>query len=108
MNKVILIGRVGQTPEIKEKMAKFSLATKMGDKTTWHNCVTFSEKLIPVIQNYVKKGEQLALEGFISTNEVEKDGKKTIYFSIVVDKIELIGGGQKMENSTPEKPDLPF
>lgn len=83
LNRVTLIGRVGQTPEIRStqdgrEIANFSLATseswkdRNGDrqeKTEWHRLVVFSEGLIKVIKNYVDKGSLLAIEGKLQTRK---------------------------------------
>lgn len=88
VNKVILLGRVGKQPEIKQvgdnKVANFSLATsekfkdKKGDKvenTEWHN-VVFWGKQAELIEQYVGKGDELYIEGSIKTETYEKDGEK--------------------------------
>ena len=95
MNKVTLIGRLGQDPEIKEsksgkKYAKFSLATDDGwgdnEKTNWHNCVVLNEKLVEgMVEKYLVKGKPVVVEGSIDINVTEDDeGKKTYYNSIKV------------------------
>ncbi len=88
VNKVILLGRVGKQPEIKQvgenKVANFSLATseKFNDKngnkvenTEWHNIV-FWGKQAELIERYVNKGDELYIEGSIKTETYEKDGEK--------------------------------
>ena len=84
VNKVILIGNVGQDPEIKStgdgrELATFSLATteswkdknsgERKDKTEWHRIVVFSPGLVNIVKNYVKKGSKLYLEGQIQTRK---------------------------------------
>lgn len=84
INKVILIGNVGQDPEIRStqdgrEIANFSLATSENwkdkntgekrDKTEWHRIVIFSPGLIGVIKSYVKKGTKLYLEGSLQTRK---------------------------------------
>lgn len=78
LNKVTLIGNIGQSPEIRSlgdtrRVATFSLATKetWKDKTTdekkedtqWHKVVVFSQGLVRIIENYVKKGSKIYIEG---------------------------------------------
>ncbi len=84
INKVILVGNVGQEPEIKNtqdgrEIATFSLATsdnwkdkssgERKEKTEWHRVVVFSQGLVGVIKNYVKKGAKLYLEGQLQTRK---------------------------------------
>jgi len=94
MNRVILIGRVGQETQNTNGVVKFSLATdesykdKQGQKvskTAWHSCVAFG-KSGETISKYVKKGDLFAFEGKIDYNEHE--GKK--YTSIIVESFNLI------------------
>lgn len=92
MNNVVLVGRLGKDPEVKESVVKFAIATNDGfgknKKTNWHTCVVFG-KLKDIISNYVKKGNEIAISGSIDYYKSD-DGK---YFtSIVVRDITLIGG----------------
>jgi single-strand DNA-binding protein len=90
-NKVILIGRLGKDPEVKtvgsegNKVAEVSLATsetykdKSGEKqskTEWHKCI-FWGNIAGVIEQHLKKGSQIAVEGKIEYRTYEdKDGNK--------------------------------
>ena len=84
LNKVQLIGRLGADPEVKQmvngkSVARLSLATSQSwkdrntgekkEKTEWHRIVVFNEGLINVIQQYLKKGAQIYIEGQISTRK---------------------------------------
>ena len=84
LNKVLLIGRLGADPEIKQmvngkSVARLSLATSntwkdknTGDKkekTEWHRVVIFNEGLVNVVQQYVKKGAQVYIEGQLTTRK---------------------------------------
>ncbi len=84
LNKVMLIGNVGKDPEIRttqdgKEIANLVLATSetwrdktTGDKrekTEWHRIVIFSEGLVNVVKNYVKKGSKLFLEGSLQTRK---------------------------------------
>lgn len=86
VNKVILIGNVGRDPEIRRTndgrpIANISLATsktwrdrtsgERREKTEWHRVVVFSEGLCRVIEQYVKKGSKLYVEGELQTREWE-------------------------------------
>lgn len=84
VNKVILVGNVGQDPEIRttqdgREIANFSLATSESwkdkqsgekrEKTEWHRVVVFSQGLVGIIKNYVKKGSKLYIEGSLQTRK---------------------------------------
>ena len=84
LNKVLLIGRLGADPEIKQmvngkSVARFSLATsntwkdkntgEKKEKTEWHRVVIFNEGLVKVVQQYVKKGAQVYVEGQLNTRK---------------------------------------
>ena len=101
LNKVLLIGRLGADPEIKQmvngkSVARLSLATsntwkdkKTGErkeKTEWHRVVIFNEGLINVVQQYVKKGAQVYIEGQLSTRKWtdEKSGQEKYSTEIVL------------------------
>jgi len=84
LNKVLLIGRLGADPEIKQmvngkSVARLSLATNQSwkdkntgekkEKTEWHRIVVFNEGLVNVVQQYLKKGAQVYIEGQLSTRK---------------------------------------
>jgi len=84
INKVILVGNVGQDPEVRStqdgrEIVNFSLATSESwkdkatgekrDKTEWHRVVVFSQGLVGIVKNYVKKGTKLYLEGSLQTRK---------------------------------------
>jgi len=84
LNKVLLIGRLGADPEIKQmvngkNVARLSIATsntwkdkntgEKKEKTEWHRIVIFNEGLIGVVQQYVKKGAQVYIEGQLTTRK---------------------------------------
>jgi len=84
LNKVLLIGRLGADPEVKQmvngkSVARFSLATsntwkdkntgEKKEKTEWHRVVIFNEGLVKIIQQYVKKGSQVYIEGQLATRK---------------------------------------
>ena len=92
LNKVLLIGRLGADPEIKQmvngkSVARLSLATsntwkdkntgERKEKTEWHRVVIFNEGLVNVVQQYVKKGAQVYIEGQLTTRKW-KDEKSGI------------------------------
>ncbi len=84
INKVILVGNVGQDPEIRSiadgrEIANLSLATSESwkdkstgekkEKTEWHRVVIFSQGLVNIVKNYVKKGTKLYVEGSLQTRK---------------------------------------
>lgn len=103
VNKVTLIGRVGKDPEITKYdngiVAKFSLATfknwkdKKGEKqeqTEWHSIVAFG-RTAEVIRDYVKKGDQLYVEGEIHYDSYEnKEGNKVYYTEIRCQSLKML------------------
>jgi len=112
VNKVILVGNVGKDPEvqyIKEDIpvARFTLATsetykdKNGEKQTnteWHNIVVW-RGLAKVVENYVKKGSQLYVEGKISNRTYEKDGVTKYFTEIVVNNLQMLGSKDSTSSS---------
>jgi len=104
-NKVQLIGRLGQTPEIinlesGRKLAKFSLATNesyrnsKGEKvedTQWHNVVVWG-KLAEIVENYVEKGKEIAVEGKLTSRSYDdKEGVKRFITEVVCNELLLLG-----------------
>jgi len=103
VNKVILIGNVGADPEVKYvqtdvPVARFSLATsesykdKNGQRQTqteWHNVVVW-RGLAKVVEQYVKKGSKLYIEGKITTRQYEKDGVTKYFTDIVAREMKML------------------
>ena len=126
MNKVILVGNVGQEPEVKSvndrKVASFSLATsdtyknKQGEKATnteWHNIVIWGN-LCNIVEKYVKKGDRLLLEGKIAYETYEKDNEKKYFTKIVVNELKMLGikgessNSQSNDSNEDDTDDMPF
>ena len=132
LNKVLLIGRLGSDPEIKQmvngkSVARLSIATsntwkdkntgEKKEKTEWHRIVIFNEGLVNVVQQYVKKGAQVYIEGQLTTRKW-KDEKSGIdrystevilqgfnsTFKILSSKSNQIAS---LQDNTPEKSSLP-
>lgn len=89
LNKVQLIGHLGQDPEIRRTqdgraIANFSVATSESwrdrnsgerkEKTEWHKVVVFNEGLAKIAEQYLKKGAKVYVEGQLQTRKWEKDG----------------------------------
>lgn len=107
INKVILIGRLGQDPEVRYTtnggaVANFSLATneswtdKSGQKqerTEWHRVVVWG-KLAEICGQYLSKGRQAFIEGKLQTREWnDKDNNKRYTTEIVAQNVQFLGGG---------------
>ena len=105
-NKVQLIGNLGNAPEIVnlesgKKLAKFSIATNesyknaQGEKvqdTQWHNLVAWG-KTAEIIENYVNKGSEIAIEGKLTSRSYDdKDGVKRYITEVVVSEVLMLGG----------------
>ena len=114
LNKVLLIGRLGADPEIKQmvngkNVARFSLATSQTwkdkntgekkEKTEWHRIVVFNEGLVSVVQQYLKKGAQIYVEGQLSTRKWkdEQSGQDKYSTEILIQgynsSLTMLGGG---------------
>ena len=99
LNKVQLIGRLGADPEIKQmvngkNVARLSIATSQSwkdknsgekkEKTEWHRIVIFNEGLVNVVQQYVKKGSQVYIEGQLTTRKWKDEKSGTDRYSTEV------------------------
>ena len=114
LNKVLLIGRLGADPEIKQmvngkSVARLSLATSQSwkdkntgekkEKTEWHRVVVFNDGLVNVVQQYLKKGAQVYIEGQLSTRKWkdEKSGQDKYSTEIIIQgynsSLTMLGGG---------------
>lgn len=106
VNKVILLGNLGKDPEVRaidngRKVARFTLATTESyrnqqgervDQTEWHN-VVFWGPVVDVIEKYLKKGNQVYIEGKINNRSYDdKDGVKKYITEIVGQNLTLLGG----------------
>jgi single-strand DNA-binding protein len=101
VNKVILVGNLGRDPEIRtlnsgDKVANFSIATsetwrdrnsgERKERTEWHRVVVFNDNLVKVVENYVKKGSKLYIEGALQTRKYEQNGVEKFSTEIVLQK----------------------
>lgn len=124
MNKVILIGRVGKDPEtrsVNEKtVANITLATSKSYKnstgervtnTEWHRLTAWSP-IADIFEKYVKKGDQIAVEGEIQTRSYDdNEGVKRHVTEIIVRNLELLGGNKsdgKSETKHSDQDQFPF
>lgn len=104
LNKVMLIGNVGNDPEIRAtssgaRVAKLSLATNRSwsdrsgqqqEKTEWHR-LTFFGRLVDIVEQWVKKGDRLYVEGRIEYSQTEGEGGTKYWTDIVVNEMVMLG-----------------
>ena len=130
LNKVQLIGRLGADPEIKQmvngkNVARLSVATSQSwkdkssgerkEKTEWHRVVIFNEGLVKIVQQYLKKGANVYLEGQLSTRKWrdEKSGQDKYSTEVVLQgfnsSLTMLDGKNKAgsPNDTNNKSNLP-
>ena len=134
LNKVLLIGRLGNDPEIKQmqngkSVARLSVATSESwkdkstgerkEKTEWHRVFIFNEGLVGVVQKYLKKGAQVYIEGQLNTNKyTDSNGQEKYSTQIVLQgynssltmldgKNSSSGDSKKLEGSQLPSDDMP-
>lgn len=104
INRAILLGNVGRDPDIRttnagDKVATFSIATtesykdkatgQKRDNTEWHTIVVWNQNIIPTIQQYVKKGGKVGIEGQIKTRKwQDRDGSDRYTTEIVIGRFD--------------------
>lgn len=119
VNRVFLLGNVGSDPEIREsnggKFATFRLATtdkgytkrdgtQVPERTEWHNIVANSN-IVGVIENYVRKGTKLYIEGKLRTRKyTARDNTERTVTEIYIDNLELLGGKHEQPNQGTNPP----
>jgi single-strand DNA-binding protein len=120
LNKVLLIGRLGADPEIKQmvngkSVARLSLATSQSwkdkssgerkEKTEWHRVVIFNEGLVSIVQQYLKKGANIYVEGALTTRKWkdESSGQDKYSTEVVLQgyssSLTMLDGKSKNDNS---------
>ena len=120
VNKVILVGNVGQDPEVKYTpsgvpVAKVSLATnerfkdkndQWQDRTEWHNIVAW-QRLAEIVGEYVRKGTKLYIEGKLQTTSWQdrQSGEKKYRTEIVARDLVLLGSRENGQNATTQTAD---
>lgn len=117
LNRIMLIGNVGSDPEVKDvrgtKVATFSLATtekaytkrdgtQVQEKTEWHNIVVWAG-LAGVVEQYVRKGSKLYVEGKLRTRswDDQQTGKKMYRAEVFVENLEMLGS--RAEQAAPQQ-----
>ena len=113
LNKAMLIGNVGSDPEVRytdnSKVARIRLATtdrykdksgEVKESTEWHDISVFG-KTADFVENYVKKGAQLFVEGKIRTRVYkDKNNIERTAFGVVADSVQLLSKTEKQEKKT--------
>ena len=114
LNKVMLIGNVGNDPEIRAtpsgaRVAKLSVATNRSwsdrsgqqqEKTEWHR-LTFFGRLVDIVEQWVKKGDRLYVEGRIEYSQTEGEGGTKYWTDIVVNEMVMLGSTSGGEGGAP-------
>lgn len=116
VNKVIIIGNLGQDPEVRHMpsggaVTNISVATsetwkdkntgEQQDKTEWHKVVFFN-KLAEIAGQYLKKGDTVYIEGSLRTRTWEQDGIKRSATEIVANNMHMLGGKNDSGNAKPQ------
>ena len=115
VNKVIVLGNLGADPELRSSPSgvttcRLSIATSMNwtdkssgekkEKTEWHRVVFFGRSA-EVIDQYLKKGQQLYIEGRLQTSKYEKDGIERFSTDIIGESFNFISGsGSSSSNNS--------
>jgi len=119
VNKVILIGNVSKDPEFREiktgSVVNFSVATSEVYKTKdgtkkedvhFHNLQAWG-KLADIVNDYVKKGDRLFIEGVLTYEHYEdKEGNKRTATRIRVKELVMLGGGKKEKTESAPEPEV--
>ena len=106
INKVILVGNLGNDPEVRympngNAVANISIATsdswkdktsgEQQEKTEWHRVVFFN-RLAEIVEQYVKKGSKIYVEGRLQTRSWEQEGVKRYSTEIVASEMQMLDG----------------
>jgi single-strand DNA-binding protein len=121
INKVILVGNVGQDPETRYMpnggaVTNLSLATsetwkdkntgEQQERTEWHR-VVFYQRLAEIVAEYVKKGSKLYVEGRLQTRSWEQDGIKRYTTEIIASEMQMLDGRSGGEGGGSWQPSAP-
>ena len=116
VNKVILVGNLGKDPEVRHleggvSVAHFTLATndyykdKQGtrvERTEWHN-ISAWRGLADMADKYLKKGQQVYIEGKLRTRQYQDKDQQTRYITeIIADEISMLGGRPQVHGATAD------
>jgi single-strand DNA-binding protein len=119
MQRTTIIGRVGKDAEVKElsagKVINFSVAVtekwikdgKSQEKTTWYDCTKWGDST--KIADYIKKGDQIYIEGNCTADAFLKDGEAKAVLRLNVQKIELLAfSSSEKQNASSDDKEIPF
>ena len=113
VNKVILLGNLGNDPDVKYTQGGMAITTlsiattsvrkdkdgNQQEKTEWHRVKLFG-KLGEIAGEYLKKGRQVYIEGRIEYGSYEKDGVKQCTTDVIADEMQMLGGGESGERQS--------
>ncbi len=116
INKVILLGNLGNDPDVKYSQSGMAIATlsvattfarkdkdgQLQEKTEWHRVKLFG-KTAEVAGEYLKKGRQVYIEGRIEYGSYEKDGQKVYTTDVIGEDMQMLGGGEDRGNGAPRQ-----
>lgn len=103
MNNIVIIGRLGQDPEVKttpngKRVANMSVAVNEGygdnKKTVWFNCQLW-EKTAEIAEKYLKKGNQVCVRGRMVSRDWTHDGIKRTAWDLVGEQLQLIESAER-------------
>ena len=117
VNKVIIVGNLGRDPEVRsfpngDRVANVAIATtdkwkdkqsnEMREATEWHR-VQFTGRLAEIVEQYLRKGSQVYVEGSLRTRKwTDKDGQERYTTEIRADQMQMLGGRQGMGGPSGE------
>jgi single-strand DNA-binding protein len=117
INKVILVGSLGNDPEVRysaagNAVANISIATneqwtdkqsgQKNEKTEWHRVVLFN-RLGEIAGEYLKKGSQVYIEGKLQTRKwQDQNGQDRYTTEVVANEMQMLGGGQNAGSAAPQ------
>ncbi len=119
INKVILVGNIGQEPQVRtmnsgQKVVSFSLATserwrdrstgEQKEQTEWHRVVVFNPNLVEVAERMLQKGTKLYLEGSLKTRKWQNQQGADVFTTEVVlnpfaGQMVILGGAKSMDGA---------
>lgn len=121
VNKVILVGNLGNDPEVRYSQSGAALTTisvatseswkdkdgNMQERTEWHR-VKFFGRLAEIAGEYLKKGRQVYIEGRLRTEKyTDKAGVEKYSTDVIADEMQMLGGNQGGETAGEKRPSAP-
>lgn len=113
VNKVILVGNVGRDPDIQQtksgtKVAHFSLATNRrpdadgNERTDWHRLTVWS-RLAQFVEDYLKAGDRIYVEGRLEYDQYERDGVTIPTADVTVHELVMLGARSGAERASVDE-----